>query len=424
MTMTEEHSELVLEYILTDAVGTPEHAEVLYKERITPDYMLGSERYGKRVLSYLHSFMDEHGTVPPREVFESEFPEVTFDEPVVPVEYVITKLRDRRAQWELQEIVAKIATDVERGQNLEAVERGYHEFNKLKNLTQAHGRVVDVARDWEADYEAYKLLILEGRLQGLTWGWPEIDKAIGGFQYGLAIGTGRPGKGKSWQQVKMGIENARAGETVVLHSLEMSVEEMHERVQCMIANVSYWRKTRGALTSQEHTQLRTELTRWKDEGHKLYILQPPVAERTIPGLFDAAERYEATLMLIDQFKYITPHRGGESGKRWERSEYICEDLKIYSDRIPTYVAAQINREGGRKEAEGGEAEHVAVSDAILQHADILFRIHQSKELAVNKMVELAVLKARRATLQAWYLKLDLYEYCDFRFMSTKDDTDA
>lgn len=418
--VTEQTPEIVLEYVLVDACAVPEDAMTLYRERITPDFMLDREKYGKRVLSWVHSFIDEHGVAPTAEVLTTEFPEVNFDATEVPVEYIITKLRERKAQHELQRVVSEVAADVQKGRNLEAVERGFHEFTRIKNLTAVQGSMVEVGRDWEADYARYNQAILDGRLEGLTWGWEKVDQDIGGFAYGLAIGTGRPGKGKSWQEVKMAIENARKDVPTVLFTLEMSVEEMFERVQCMIANVSYWKKTRGALNSEERNRFREELTRWKDEGHRLYILQPPVAERTVPGLYECASRYEPGLILVDQFKYITPHRGGEAGKRWERSEYICEDLKIYSERCPIFVAAQINREGGKDES-GGEAEHVAVSDAILQHADILFRLHQNKEMADNHMVELAVLKARRATLQAWYLKLELYDACDFRFMNQKDD---
>jgi len=64
----------------------------------------------------------------------------------------------------------------------------------------------------------------------------------------------------------------------------------------MIANVSYWRKTRGALSPTEReSSSAIELTRWKEEGHKLYILRrrPPSAP---PGLLEAVPATSLTLI--------------------------------------------------------------------------------------------------------------------------------
>jgi hypothetical protein len=189
----------------------------------------------------------------------------------------------------------------------------------------------------------------------------------------------------------------------------------------MIAGVSYWRRVRGALEADERAQFKAAMEQWREEDYKLWVVQPQVADRTVPGIYEFSKTYEPDIILIDQFKYIMPHRGSASAQRYERAEYICEDLKIMGDKVPFYVAAQLNREATKKENDGGDAEHVALSDALTQHADFILRIHQTKDMAVNSHVELSVLKARRAMLHAWYLKMDMYHTCDLRFLEAKVD---
>lgn len=427
----ESVKDLPVEHALIDALAVPEQSMRLYREHIRPEMLVvhfdkndeprGGEKYGYQIMVWVYAFIDEYGVAPDGGVVADAFQEINFTTPVVPVDWIINKLRKRYSESQMKEIVSRIATHVERGQIDDAVAEGFHQFNRIKDQTASRINVIDVGASWEEDWHKYNQMILEGTLTGSTWGWPEVDQAIGGINFGLNFIVGRPGKGKSWAEIKAGIEQARQGHRVVIQTLEMSVDETYERVQCMIANVSYWRRVRGCLEPEERARFKEAMTQWREEDRKLWVVQPQVADRTVPGIYEFSKTYEPDIILIDQFKYIMPHRGNDRIARHERAEYICEDLKIMGDKVPFYVAAQLNREATKKENEGGDAEHVALSDALTQHADFILRIHQNKDMATNNRVELSVIKARRAMLHAWDLKMDMYDRCDLRLLGVKVD---
>lgn len=74
------------------------------------------------------------------------------------------------------------------------------------------------------------------RVPGLSWGHPSLDLFTGGLRVGqLAVLAARPGQGKSLKALHAAHRWARAGEHVVLYTVEMTGEENVERGVVMAA---------------------------------------------------------------------------------------------------------------------------------------------------------------------------------------------
>lgn len=85
---------------------------------------------------------------------------------------------------------------------------------------------------------------------GLRTGFAALDKYIGGFVPGENIViAGRPGMGKTAFAVSIGISHAKHGGSVVMFSMEMSREQLADRVLSMAGNVDNL-KVRNAEVSE------------------------------------------------------------------------------------------------------------------------------------------------------------------------------
>lgn len=412
-----------LEEQLLDHLSEPQSAMQLYRERITPDLLIKNEDYGLEVLTWVSNFIGEHGQAPTRQIVENQFPKIRFYEPTSPVTYLIEELRKRHARRRLEGTFETVARAME-GDPLGATQQAYSELHTIVQETHSQKNVFD-AVEWRPAYEEYKEQVRTGALNGVTFGYDEIDEATGGMRRGLYFYVGRLKRYKSWMLLKSSIEAARTGNNVVFFSLEMSSEEMFERFECMSTNTSYARRRKGAWTKADYAKYEKWKEYWEEEFaagrygiHK--ILHPPIAERTVPLLLEQAKFYDADVVYIDQFKFINATRTHRD--RHREAEWICEELKIASNEIPIAVAAQFNRQAASI-GEMGEAAQIAISDALGQTADMILGTYQDKNLREGNMLEFGTVEARSVRGGTWIMQVEFNDGCDILFYEEKEEDD-
>ena len=106
-------------------------------------------------------------------------------------------------------------------------ERGSKEFKPVKSLLKDAFDSID------------RLYQLRGDRTGLTSGFADIDAMTAGFQPGnFIIVAARPGMGKTSFALNMAVAAAReAGEPIAFFSLEMSNNELIQRLICSEARI-------------------------------------------------------------------------------------------------------------------------------------------------------------------------------------------
>lgn len=91
----------------------------------------------------------------------------------------------------------------------------------------------------------------KGKIAGLQCGLAELDTALNGFQKGnLYIVAGRPSMGKTSLLASMVNQIEQTSRAGIL-SLEMTKEQMKQRIACIRAGIAYWKVDKGILKYPE-----------------------------------------------------------------------------------------------------------------------------------------------------------------------------
>jgi replicative DNA helicase len=92
---------------------------------------------------------------------------------------------------------------------------------------------------------------------GYTTGFETIDKEMGGIRAGqLAVLGGRLGNGKTWFALKAFTEQMIQEANPLLITLEMSVQEIQDRLFALWSGISFNSIDKGELSPQEMNQLQ------------------------------------------------------------------------------------------------------------------------------------------------------------------------
>ena len=236
------------------------------------------------------------------------------------------------------------------------------------------------------------------KLTGTDTGFKGINKLTDGFHKGdLIILAARPGTGKTALAINFAYNAAKAAQNeneenkdnssykpkrVVIFSIEMSGEQLIQRMTSLHTKVDISKLRNGNLTSVE-MQIH-------DEGAN-YIRSLPISIDDSPGLNindiqsklkQLSAIYDITLVVVD---YLQLLRGPEKTKRTagmnrqEEVATISRTLKITAREIntPILALAQLSREiEKRRSSSDGEQAEPLLSDlresgAIEQDADLV-----------------------------------------------------
>lgn len=383
-----------LEMELLDHLGVPESALALHKQRFSSDFIDREAdkhyEFCYKVFEWTMEFIDKYQEAPDQTVFLEEFPEYRFAEPTWNIDYLIEKFRERYRYNTMNDVVLRLGRAV-RDDPAEAVRLGLAEFHRIAAITQDRKSVISLS-DWREELERYKEKVERGAHIGYTFGWDRVDEILGGIRPGcLYFVIGRPKRYKSWFLLKSAVKAAMNGNRVAFHTLEMGQEEMFQRAMCMFSGVSWGAFRDGMLEPPQIAEMESRMAFWEDKG--FYMFRPPVGERSAAHLLSASQQVEADFVVVDQLKFIESPRANARDARHQKVEYVCEDLKEASHRLPFYVACQFNREAANL-AEMADLSKIGLSDAIGQTADMLLGLHQTKEFRKEHLIQFGTIESR------------------------------
>ena len=107
-------------------------------------------------------------------------------------------------------------------------------------------------------------------MRGVPTGFTDLDKILGGLQKSdLVILAARPSMGKTSLALDIArnvavLENKPVG----LFSLEMSKDQLADRLLASLANINLWNLRNGRLTSDDYSRFSTP---WEACLNALYI---------------------------------------------------------------------------------------------------------------------------------------------------------
>ncbi|HOD93842.1 MAG TPA: replicative DNA helicase [Clostridia bacterium] len=299
----------------------------------------------------------------------------------------------------------------------EVFEEGYSDTKEAKELLEyAQQKLFDLSE--QADTEGVKKIsdLIVHRLnyfrelsktkkmpQRIETGFADLDNLILGFQPGdFVLIAARPSVGKSTLAMNMAQNMAiRKGKNVLFLSLEMSNEQLTDRIIASEARVSNSKLQRGEADQNEWAKV----TATAGVIHESKIFLDDTSSITVADIRSKCRRFRSAenldILFIDYLQLI-----GSAVKKENRQQEVTEisrQLKILAKdmKIPVVALSQLSRASEQRSDHVPQLSDLRESGAIEQDADIvmfLYRPSQFDKAASTHLVDLVVAKNRNGSI--------------------------
>lgn len=244
-------------------------------------------------------------------------------------------------------------------------------FVSIDNLlTQAFDRIDDLHKQ-------------SGKLRGLPTGFIDLDKLLAGLQKSdLIILAARPSVGKTSLALDIARKTAiKSKEGVGIFSLEMSKEQLVDRMLCAQANVNLWKMRTGNLSDSEDNDDFSKINQAMGKLSEAPIYIDDSSGCTIMEIRTKARRLQLEkglgLIIIDYLQ-LMEGRGKYSDNRVQEISEISRNLKGIARElnIPVLVLSQLNRAVEQLNPAIPKLSHLRDSGSIEQDADVVMFIYR------------------------------------------------
>ena len=229
----------------------------------------------------------------------------------------------------------------------------------------------------------------ENAHRGIPTGFAALDNLLAGLQKSdLIIIAARPSMGKTTLALDIARNAALgAGASVGIFSLEMSDQQLVDRMLAAEAGVDSWKLRTGKLTTdQEFEAVQSAMTRLADAP--IHIDDQP--GNNILKMRSAARRLKnehgLDLLIVDYLQLMSPTSTKASDSMVQQVTEISRSLKILAREldVPVIALSQLSR---AVEQRGGKPRLSDLRDSgsIEQDADVVMFIH--REDKINKESE-------------------------------------
>jgi replicative DNA helicase len=225
----------------------------------------------------------------------------------------------------------------------------------------------------------------KGKLRGMPTGYPDLDSMLGGLQRSdLVILAARPSVGKTSLALDMARMTAIRHKTVTgIFSLEMSKDQLVDRMICAEANVDLWKMRSGRLSDGGDNGDFSRI------GHALGALsEAPIfiddtANMSINEIRTKARRLQSErnlgLLIIDYLQLMESRQGNrKSDNRVQEVAEITRALKGLARElnIPVLALSQLSRAVENDKPAIPKLSHLRESGSIEQDADVVMFIYR------------------------------------------------
>jgi replicative DNA helicase len=228
----------------------------------------------------------------------------------------------------------------------------------------------------------------DSAIPGLSTGLRDLDAKINGLNKSdLLILAARPAVGKTSFAMNL-VENiALQGYSCAVFSLEMSREQLTERMLCSVAGVSMENAKKGKMNKTEW--LKMAKAREKLSSAKIFIDDSAVIRprEIISKCRRLKSRFGLDFVMIDYIQLMTPDKSRNSDSRQNEISEISRSLKILAKEVnvPVLALSQLSRAVETRKGRP-QLSDLRESGAIEQDADIVMFIHRPDKSATEKEI--------------------------------------
>jgi len=212
-------------------------------------------------------------------------------------------------------------------------------------------------------------------LTGLATGFVDLDKKLAGLQpANLVVIAGRPAMGKSSLALNIAVNAAAEDEPVAIFSLEMSKEEIVQRILSSVGKVDSMKIRSG--------QLGPLWRRVVDAAGRMYQApvfiddSPAVTVTDIRAKCRRLKRKRGLSLIVVDYIQLMETTGGEN--RQQEIAQITRNLKNLARElaVPIIAMSQLNRSLESREDKRPRLSDLRESGSIEQDADVVMFIYR------------------------------------------------
>ena len=329
----------------------------------------------------------------------------------------------QKAADEIQSLVAEGTGEAD--SVLEAAERKIYQLRQGRNVGGLQPVSMVIQRVYSALSDA---AVNGGGIPGLSTGMPDLDQVTMGLKKGeLILIAARPGQGKT----SMALNLARyigehSGQTVAVFSLEMSREELVQRLLSSAAMVDGKKLAMGRLSPAEWDRVvaaAAQLSKTDirvDDNSTLSVADMNAQCRRLGNL---------GLVVIDYLQLMQTSGSGHSYASESRTQAVSDMsrmLKIMAKElnVPVICLSQLNRANEGRTNKRPMLSDLRESGSIEQDADIVIALYRdgyyNKEAENPNLAEAIILKNRHGETKTVEL-MWMPEYTSFASIEKRHD---
>lgn len=237
-----------------------------------------------------------------------------------------------------------------------------------------------------------------GELRGLSSGFQDLDHMLAGFQRSnLIILAARPGTGKTAMAVNITQHlSVIAKKKIGMFSLEMSREELVDRLLVGQADIDAWKLKTGRLSQADFLKISDAMG---------VLAEAQIFIDDTPGLSIYEIRTKARRLMMEQnidmliVDYLQLAHGQNTENRVQEVGEISQGLKNIARelKIPVLALAQLSRAVEQRGEKSPQLSDLRESGSIEQDADVVMFLYR-KDDELRESVTLRVAKHRNGGL--------------------------
>ncbi|MBO6291814.1 MAG: replicative DNA helicase [Selenomonas sp.] len=311
----------------------------------------------------------------------------------------------------------------------------YEDTDEVANIMdEAEKRILAVAAGQSNDgFEPMKAILLrtfdrindlyesKGNITGISTGFKDLDHITSGLQPSdLVLVAARPSMGKTAFTLNMasyiGLHNLG---TVAFFSLEMSKEQLMQRMLCSEGGIDAQRLRTGQLEDEEWTRLVETANRLNSAP--IYI--DDTAGITVMEMRSKARRLKAehglSVIFIDYLQLMQGRASKNSDNRQQEISEISRSLKALARElsVPVIALSQLSRSVENRQVKRPMLSDLRESGSLEQDADIVMFLYREdyydKDTEAKNITEVIIAKHRNGpvdTIKLFFQK----EFTKFR----------
>lgn len=264
------------------------------------------------------------------------------------------------------------------------------------------GGVARFAGEMEQRIEKYELDQQQGVVPGILLGIPVIDEITQGVRPGWVVtNAGFSGRGKSMLTIWNLLSVFEQDKTALMMSLEMSRDEVMDRLDTMVLNFEHRMLTQRNLDPQE-VERWMSIAKVYSKARAEIIVVDKLGGCTVDRVFAEINRYKPDVAAVDYVQRMMGTR--TSMAKWEGLDEITNEFKTIA--METDTAIIMVSQDQRASADQGSSEtNMGGGVSVFQAADLYIGMMQDDTMRAQNKMRIKLLKNRhgaRGEVDMWW----------------------